>query len=52
MKDIMSIELSCEKCGYTWRPRVQDPKECPNCKTRRHNWRSIRGERETSRMGG
>lgn len=21
-------------CGYTWKPRVKNPKECPRCKTR------------------
>lgn len=21
-------------CGYTWKPRIKSPKECPRCKTR------------------
>ena len=24
----------CRKCGHEWLPRVDDPLECPNCKTR------------------
>lgn len=22
----------CKKCGYKWVARVQQPKQCPNCK--------------------
>jgi rubrerythrin len=22
----------CEYCGYTWKIRVENPKECPYCK--------------------
>ena len=22
----------CNKCGYTWIIRVENPKSCPNCK--------------------
>ena len=24
----------CIKCGHEWKPRVEYPKECPNCKSR------------------
>jgi len=24
----------CSKCNYEWKPRVDDPVECPNCKSR------------------
>jgi predicted Zn-ribbon and HTH transcriptional regulator len=26
--------MKCLKCNYDWRPRVEKPKECPECKTR------------------
>jgi len=26
--------MKCEKCGYEWEPRVDNPKECPECKLR------------------
>lgn len=26
--------IKCKKCGYEWTPRVEKPKECPDCKTR------------------
>ena len=26
----------CKKCGYSWISRIEQPKECPNCKNR--NW--------------
>jgi len=25
-------KMKCPKCGYEWWPRVDNPKECPNCK--------------------
>ena len=30
--------IKCSKCKHTWIPRVENPKECPNCKNR--DWRS------------
>jgi rubrerythrin len=30
------IKLTCGKCGYSWVPRKDNPKECPACKNR--NW--------------
>ncbi len=26
--------MKCLKCNYNWAPRVEKPKECPECKTR------------------
>ena len=26
--------LSCKKCGYMWASRVNNPVECPSCKSR------------------
>ena len=23
---------NCMKCGYTWLPRKEKPRQCPNCK--------------------
>jgi len=36
--DIKALELfiikrNCEKCGYQWFPRSQNPKKCPCCQT-------------------
>ena len=28
-------ECKCQKCGYVWKPRVKEPRECPDCKSRR-----------------
>lgn len=30
--------MNCPKCGYEWTPNVPDPKECPSCKTRLHEF--------------
>jgi predicted Zn-ribbon and HTH transcriptional regulator len=26
--------LKCKICGHGWRPRVENPAECPSCKSR------------------
>lgn len=26
--------IICPKCNYQWKPRVENPKECPRCKSR------------------
>jgi hypothetical protein len=26
--------MRCPSCGYEWKPRVPNPKECPRCKAR------------------
>lgn len=23
--------VECKKCGWQWFPRIENPKECPNC---------------------
>ena len=28
------VNYKCMKCGYEWTPKVDDPKECPECKSR------------------
>lgn len=25
-------ELECKRCGHKWTPRVNDVRQCPNCK--------------------
>lgn len=37
----------CQKCGYEWEPRIKNPKECPDCKSR--NWAD--GEPSPGAMG-
>jgi len=27
-------KTKCKRCGHEWMPRVKDPIECPNCKSR------------------
>lgn len=27
-------EIECQKCGYIWTPRKENPKSCPECKSR------------------
>jgi len=31
---VVGYGLRCEGCGYSWIPRVTEPRECPNCKRR------------------
>ena len=31
------MKCKCEKCGYEWLARVENPKSCPECK--RRDWR-------------
>jgi len=31
------MKNKCKKCGYEWTSRVDNPKECPECKSRRWN---------------
>jgi|SRR5205807_8860 len=30
----LSRDLKCSRCGYEWKPRTKNPKECPECKAR------------------
>jgi len=36
-------KLVCVKCGYKWIPRVSEPKECPQCKSR--YWKNSSSEK-------
>lgn len=36
----MGKECLCNKCGYSWISRTEDPKECPECKSR--DWDNIK----------
>lgn len=29
----------CKKCSYEWKLRIENPKECPRCKSR--NWNNL-----------
>lgn len=37
---------SCERCGYSWRPRVENPLHCSRCKCRRTILRVIKTKRD------
>lgn len=39
--------MNCEVCGYSWQARVENPKECPECKSRK--WKF--GGSKTPRVG-
>ena len=41
----------CTKCGYTWIPRVKNPKECPKCKTR-IDYKTKKNEKVKSKGSG
>jgi len=28
---------TCERCGFHWKPKVADPRQCPSCKS--HHWK-------------
>jgi len=32
--------MKCPHCGYEWKPRVKNPKECPRCKYRLDYYKS------------
>ena len=37
MTDVqLAPELECKRCGWKWRPRVEEVKLCPHCKS--PNW--------------
>jgi len=36
MKSDSKIDCKCLRCGHVWQSRVDNPQECPNCKSR--NW--------------
>ncbi len=25
-------KMKCKKCNYSWKSRVEKPRQCPNCK--------------------
>ena len=29
------LTIKCRFCGYTWTPRVEHPKACPDCHRRK-----------------
>ena len=42
--------MKCLKCSYDWTPRVQKPKECPECKTRLNRVKLL--EKAGAKFGG
>jgi hypothetical protein len=52
----MSLEVAtnqavCERCEYRWNPKSADPKECPQCKSRRWNDPERITDRKAWKMG-
>ena len=41
--------MKCLKCDYNWTPRVEMPKECPECKVRLGKMIGVIGEKENDR---
>lgn len=37
---IIMTKEKCDKCGYVWESRKENPKECPECKSR--DWKGRR----------
>lgn len=35
--NIIMKNNKCQKCGYAWESKVEEPKCCPSCK--QYNWR-------------
>ena len=33
MDEIKLTELKCKKCGHTWKPRQEEVRQCPKCKS-------------------
>ena len=31
-KERLMNTVTCDRCGYTWMPRVENPKSCPKCR--------------------
>lgn len=42
-------QAKCNNCGYEWEPLVDDPKQCPKCKTT--GWNKIYPDLECSDCG-
>jgi hypothetical protein len=40
--EVFMDDCTCLRCDFTWRPRVQDPKCCPHCKSR--IWNKPKGQ--------
>lgn len=48
-----TIHLHCKVCGYDWWSRVENPKECPTCRSR--YWKTgltPEGKKATSTIKG
>ena len=45
IKKITWIECTCEKCGYVWKPKTENPAMCPECKSAR--WNEPRKEKKS-----
>ena len=44
--------MKCKcRCGYEWESRVPEPKECPQCKTRKNNGKRFAVKADGSKDG-
>ena len=43
------MKFKCKKCGHIWLPRTSNPKECPNCKSRKWNvYKKLKGGKKNN----
>lgn len=33
--EVKVTKIKCERCGFTWQPRIKDVRICPKCKSAR-----------------
>ena len=46
-KTLNDLQCACQRCGYTWLPRIVDkPKRCPRCTS--HLWATPRKDHAPS----
>lgn len=47
---LKTLSCKCTRCGVKWIPRVENPRECPNCKS--YDWQSARrnGKKNATKM--
>ncbi len=43
------LKLTCNRCGYTWIPRVENVKQCPGCRSCLWNKERVREVRIKAR---
>lgn len=41
-------QITCNRCGHTWIPRIPDPLKCPRCKNLLKNWKETGAQPSTA----